>query len=309
MNAELAASEFTPEQARRFTDELRQDGRELWRKVRQAFEGGIWIALGYEPGRSGWDRYVAEELNRDVLAPPKESQNDALREYLDAGMSTRVISSVMDLSKDTINRRIKEIREETGVSDETPAKVRGIDGKTYAASRAQPQRQEVEAEIVIDDEQPQARPHSPAPAVPDDGTPLSERPAGDFGLAEIDIDLDRPTHHVSAQTVRETIRNYAHTASSGLSTAKKGATDLAMYLTSGLVTIDSWNEGELSEVAEDTADTVKVLSSLLKDMADGTATRGMSRRALLADDTMRHLQEAVSNLSLVRSVIEKEVTA
>ena len=61
-------------------------------------------------------------------------------------------------------------------------------------------------------------------------------------------------------------------------------------------------------MAEDTADTVKVLSSLLKDMADATSARGIARRALVADDTMTHLQEAVSNLSLVRSVIEKDVT-
>lgn len=304
MSTELTTSEFSREEAEAFVEELKTDGRNLWEKFHKALNGRIWIALGYAPGENGWNQFLGEHFPDGPLTPPREKQLEAIK-VIGADVSNRALGSLLGLSHQTIMRRKKELHELAGGPDGPPEKVQSRDGKVYPASRPQPQREEVEAEIVLDDEPLQPAP-SPHPTTTE--VPASERTASELGLDDYEIDFDRPNHHVSTQTVREAIRTYARSGSTGLSSAKKGATDLSMYLTSGLVSHDCWNQEELSEVAEDTADTVKVLSSLLKDMADGNSARGLSRKALMADDTMAHLQEAVSNLSLVRSVIEKEVT-
>lgn len=309
MNQDLASitdTIYTSEDAAALTEELKADGTALWWKFSEALQGGIHIALGYKPGKEGATQYLHDHFPEGPVTPPREQQLEAV-ELFGTSMSNRALATLTGLSEGTIRNRKKELAETSGAKNYAPedATVTGWDGKQYPASRPQPQREEVEAEIVLDDEPLQP---APSPASPSPDTPASERTASELGLDDYEIDFERPNHNVSSQTVREAIRTYAQTGSSGLSSAKKGATDLSMYLTSGLVSHDCWNQEELSEVAEDTADTVKVLSSLLRDMADATSARGIARRALVADDTMAHLQEAVSNLSLVRSVIEKDVT-
>ncbi|GAA4828308.1 hypothetical protein [Garicola koreensis] len=58
MSAPLSPTDFTADEAREFTDDLKLDYVILQGKIAQAFKGKIWIALGYEdvgqwlPGRA-----------------------------------------------------------------------------------------------------------------------------------------------------------------------------------------------------------------------------------------------------------------
>src|SRR5699024_492814 len=153
-----------------------------WQKVADAYDGRIWIALGYPSGQAGWQKYIADEFPDGVLIPPRERVDDAIQHYLQQGMSTRAISQVTDLNQSTVARRAQEIREignASGDANASPGNVQGIDGKQYGAVRPQPEPSIVDAEIV--DEGDDSSGQSPWPAPGSNGR-LSEdqTPAGNY---------------------------------------------------------------------------------------------------------------------------------
>lgn len=311
---ELTTAEFTEYEARRLTDEIRRDGTALWEKASTAYEGRIWLALGYEAGQVGWSEYLATEFPDGLVIPPKNRQNDAIQRYIDAGMSTRAIATVTDLSQQTVVRRVQAIREAIGDSDESPGGVQGIDGKQYAQAR--PQRKEVEAEIVYDDEpEPQnGAPYSTGSSAQPAPSPLVEparaealnRPASDLGLKPFEVaEQHGPSHHlVTAEMVQESLAELIHSPPRGFPSAKNYASEIEHILALGAWTPEGKEaiENSIGEVADQVADTTRMLTRLLIELAEDRHAEGKAVAALATPQVANAVTEAMRNLRRVSEI-------
>jgi len=95
-------------------------------EIAAAYNERDWVMLGY----ADWAAYVDEEFGADRLRLPPEHRQKAVAELRLAGMSTRAIGAAVGASKDTVQRDVAA----SGVSDETPDRVVGADGKSYASA-------------------------------------------------------------------------------------------------------------------------------------------------------------------------------
>ncbi|MCX4468951.1 hypothetical protein OOK41_01255 [Micromonospora sp. NBC_01655] len=99
-------------------------------EIALAWERRDWAALGYE----SWAGYVDGEFGAERLRLPVEHRQRAVVELQLAGMSQRAIGAALAVDAATVNRDLRA----AGVADATPRKVRGTDGKAYAATRPAP---------------------------------------------------------------------------------------------------------------------------------------------------------------------------
>jgi hypothetical protein len=95
-------------------------------EISQAYAERDWLSLGY----ADWQSYVDEEFGADRLRLPPEHRQKAVTELRLAGMSQRAIGTVLGVSQKTVDRDL-----DSGESNDSPERVTGADGKTYAAAR------------------------------------------------------------------------------------------------------------------------------------------------------------------------------
>lgn len=139
---------LTAEQARALTDGIRARVADLLPLIKQAYEGRADQALGY----ATWHDYCMAELSG--IRIPLTDRPAAVAELRQNGMSTRAIGSALGVSAATVTRDL------AGVSSETPDRVTGIDGQSYASAQPakpvapeMPARQDVADQIVAGIEQ------------------------------------------------------------------------------------------------------------------------------------------------------------
>jgi hypothetical protein len=58
---EVTTTGLTPDEARHLTDEIKEQVEAAWAKLRPAYEGRAWAALGYP----SWQLYVTSEFDVD----------------------------------------------------------------------------------------------------------------------------------------------------------------------------------------------------------------------------------------------------
>lgn len=157
----------SPDEARSITDRIKVAVEATWHLIAEAYQRGAWKALGY----SSWDDYCTREFGTSRLRLPREERADTVQSLRDAGLSIRAIEAATGVTAKTIRKDIKQVREiptpakplerETvtpnfkksaqgtaaqatpaaPVPDPGTAKVKGIDGKQYAAtSKREPRR-------------------------------------------------------------------------------------------------------------------------------------------------------------------------
>lgn len=124
MAAELALS---ADQARTLTDRIKIAVEGTWQMIQEAYTSRAWAALGYDT----WDSYVDAEFRTARLALPREEREETIQSLRSVGMSTRAIASATGLSQSTVARATE--------SFDSVAEVKGVNGKTYAASRPEPE--------------------------------------------------------------------------------------------------------------------------------------------------------------------------
>lgn len=113
--------------------------------VADALKGRAWVSLGY----GSWEALC--DAMRWEFRPSTSTDRAALAKTMrESGMSLRAIGRLIGAGKDTVQRDL------SGVANETPAEVHGADGKTYPASR--PTHAEPEPVAERDDEE---RPEEP----------------------------------------------------------------------------------------------------------------------------------------------------
>lgn len=136
--SEVANVTMTETDARKLTERIRitahnytEAKAKLLELVQEAKDGGAHEALGY----ASWTAYLAEVLGDEPLRLARDDRQDMVKVLSAEGMSTRAIAPIVGSSKDTVQRDI------AGVSDETPAPaapVQGLDGKQYARREPKP---------------------------------------------------------------------------------------------------------------------------------------------------------------------------
>lgn len=97
----------------------------LWDDIKAAWRERDWLALGYE----SWDAMCAAEYRLGLVLPRSE-RPEIVADLRSEGMSTSAIAAAVGASKATVARDIS-----SGVSNETPEPVVGVDGKTYQPAR------------------------------------------------------------------------------------------------------------------------------------------------------------------------------
>lgn len=130
----------TADEARTLTDTIRAGLTTTWREVTLAYDGCVWLALGY----GNWDEYLDGEFNGAPLQLPREGRPEAMQSMRDRGMSLRAIAAVTGQSKDSVAR--------STVSNETVGKIQSRDGRerptsspAILAARARREREAAEA--------------------------------------------------------------------------------------------------------------------------------------------------------------------
>lgn len=120
---------MTLEQAQSVTESIRRSLTVAHDLLVLAWQQRAWVPLGYD----GWDAYVATEFADLALRPPREDQAQTIASMRAAGMSDRAISAATDLSRGTVQNRL---REAASAGLEVIEGSTGTDGKRYAAPAA-----------------------------------------------------------------------------------------------------------------------------------------------------------------------------
>lgn len=244
---EILRSKFSEAEARELTDEIKADYGALQVKIAAAWRGRVWLALGYE----SWQDYLDGEFSDVSIRPPKELELQVVQELRDAGMSTRGISAATNLSKGTVDNRLRTAGAQNWAPDTpergtTPPPVVGLDGKEYAQPAPRRPAEEIhDAEIVDDDP--------------------GSRPVSDLGLDPIPVDLSgRPAF--GPEKVNGLIRELHEGGAAALPMARKRAANLEMAFQSGQVDVHNLDRVRLEALGADLADAAKVLAGLLSTL-------------------------------------------
>lgn len=155
MTAEMQQPMLSVDDARRLTERIRltaHSARESIEKLHQLVDaakaGNAHLALGYQ----SWTAYLSEVLGEEPLRLARDQRQELVGYLAGEGMSTRAIAPIVGTSNFTVQKDIEAVRNLTpdpepdpqeaarsvvaaafAQRDEpaTPAKVTGLDGKSY----------------------------------------------------------------------------------------------------------------------------------------------------------------------------------
>lgn len=156
----------------------------------QAFDGHIWVALGYPEGMKGWTMYCADNFAAEKIRVTGQQRTDLITGFTPGKISNRGIAALLGVGLGTVNRAKKQANITPG------GRVRSADGKLRHVDTGSMSSEERRKKIVE----------------------LSEEGAKQTDIAEI---LD-----VSQSTVSDTLRkDRMRRMSEGLEPAKIDNTD------------------------------------------------------------------------------------
>lgn len=83
----------------------------------KAFEGHVWITLGYPEGMKGWAAYCKDNFGQQATIMrqlPKSDRRQLLLEAKSAGFSDRTVDQIFDVSASTVRRATADDGNQTG---------------------------------------------------------------------------------------------------------------------------------------------------------------------------------------------------
>lgn len=141
---------FTESEAKRLTEEIKvkmlhtaEAQYDLVHTVERAFDGHIWVALGFPEGMKGWAAYCHENFTADQIRVTGQQRTDLIMGFDPAKISNRGIAALLGVSYKTVGR----VKEKAGAGA-IEGKKRGADGKLYSDVAKSLTREERQAEIV-----------------------------------------------------------------------------------------------------------------------------------------------------------------
>lgn len=276
-------SKFTPEEAREFIEEVKGDYGSLRTKIATMWKGRIWLALGYE----SWQECVDVEFANEPIRPPKELEQETIEELRSLGMSARGIATATDIPKSTVARKFEASTVPNGTVDDDE-RIIGLDGKSRPATQPTPTTSPPApassgAEDIVDAE------------VVDDG-PEDDRLASDLGIEPIEVAMNGTEAPLTGTHIVQVVNELHAGARAPLPQVKKKSKLLEQAFSTGLANNGQFEDEQITELGQDVADTVAVLSDLLTAMDSS----GPNVRSVLTDyDTAGSMRKAVKNLSLI----------
>lgn len=188
---------YTEEEARRVTEDLKvkllhalEAQYDFTHAAERAFDGHIWVALGYPEGIKGWIAYCADNFAAEKIRVTGQQRTDLITGFTPGKISNRGIAALLGVGLGTVNRAKKQANITPG------GRVRSADGKLRHVDTGSMSSEERRKKIVE----------------------LSEEGAKQTDIAEI---LD-----VSQSTVSDTLRkDRMRRMSEGLEPAKIDNTD------------------------------------------------------------------------------------
>lgn len=115
---------------------------DLIQTVQRAFEGHIWVGLGYRPGMEGWKAYCADNFDMPQIHQSGQARTDLIMGFDLTRISNRAIAALLGVSDMTVHRAVAK----SGRSGKKS--VRGVDGKKRSLSSNPMSGKERRAEIV-----------------------------------------------------------------------------------------------------------------------------------------------------------------
>ena len=115
---------YTEEEARRVTEDLKvkllhalEAQYDFTHAAERAFDGHIWVALGYPEGMKGWAAYCRNNFSQQASIMrqlPKSDRRQLLLEAKSAGFSDRTVDQIFDVSASTVRRATADDGKQTG---------------------------------------------------------------------------------------------------------------------------------------------------------------------------------------------------
>jgi predicted transcriptional regulator len=139
---------FTEGEAKRLTEEIKvkmlhalEAQYDLVQTAQRAFDGHIWVALGYEAGMKGWVAYCGDNFTDAKIRLTGQQRTDLIMGFDPAKISNNGIAALLGVSHTTVDRAMSKRGAIEG-------KKRGADGKLRAEAAKSLTREERQAEIV-----------------------------------------------------------------------------------------------------------------------------------------------------------------
>lgn len=121
---------YTEDEARRVTEELKvkllhalEAQYDFIQAAEQAFDGHIWVALGYPEGMKGWVAYCADNFAAEKIRATGQQRTDLITGFTPGKISNRGIAALLGVGLGTVNRAKKQANITPG------GRVRSADGK------------------------------------------------------------------------------------------------------------------------------------------------------------------------------------
>lgn len=189
---------YTEDEARRVTEELKvkllhalEAQYDFIQAAEQAFDGHIWVALGYPEGMKGWTMYCADNFAAEKIRVTGQQRTDLITGFTPGKISNRGIAALLGVN----DRTVRRAKTKAGIAPAT-GKVRDARGRMHTIDTGSMSSEERRKKIVE----------------------LSEEGAKQTDIADI---LD-----VSQSTVSDTLRkDRMRRMSEGLEPAKIDNTD------------------------------------------------------------------------------------
>lgn len=121
---------YTEDEARRVTEGLKvkllhalEAQYDFIQAAEQAFDGHIWVALGYPEGMKGWTMYCADNFAAEKIRVTGQQRTDLITGFTPGKISNRGIAALLGVGLGTVNRAKKQANITPG------GRVRSADGK------------------------------------------------------------------------------------------------------------------------------------------------------------------------------------
>lgn len=121
---------YTEDEARHVTEELKvkllhalEAQYDFIQAAEQAFDGHIWVALGYPEGMKGWTMYCADNFAAEKIRVTGQQRTDLITGFTPGKINNRGIAALLGVGLGTVNRAKKQANITPG------GRVRSADGK------------------------------------------------------------------------------------------------------------------------------------------------------------------------------------
>lgn len=122
---------YTEEEARRVTEDLKvkllhalESQYDFIHAAQKAFDGHIWVALGYPEGMKGWIAYCADNFAAEKIRVTGQQRTDLITGFTPGKISNRGIAALLGVHPSTIDRA----KAKAGVAP-TEGRIRDAAGK------------------------------------------------------------------------------------------------------------------------------------------------------------------------------------